>query len=177
MPIDYSNTLIYKIACNDPLIPDFYLGYTTMGHATLCDKFQQRCKKDTWFVCAFIRNHGGFQNWHIERLSILSCSCALQARIELRKHFDASIPVPSLNKQVPTRTNSEYSKTEKSKATQEKYRGANREKIHELQSNIYQRNKEKIRIKRRAYYLVNREECIQRSRAYRERTKQESIQE
>ena len=172
MPIDYSNTLIYKLACNDPLIPYFYLGYTTMGHATLCDRFQQRCKKDTWFVCAFIRNHGGFENWHIQRLSILSCSCSLQARIEVRKHFDAS--TPSLNRQVPTRTNKEYAKTEMSKAKQEKYRGANREKIQNLQSSIYQRNKEEIRIKRRAYYLANREECIERSRAYREKTKQET---
>ena len=175
MPIDYSNTLIYKLACNDPLIPDFYLGYTTIGHATLCDRFQQRCKKDSWYVCAFIRNHGGFENWHIERLSILSCSCSLEARTELRMYFNAS--TPSLNKQLPTRTNSEYAKTEKSREKQELYRVANKEKIHELQSNIYQRNKEKIRIKRREYYLANTEECIQRSRAYREKKKQESIQE
>ena len=79
-----------------------------------------------------------------------------------------------MNRQVPTRTNNEYAKTDMSKAKQAEYRGENREKIQNLQSNIYQRNREEISIKRRAYYLANREECIQRSRAYRERTKQET---
>ena len=175
MPIDYSNTMIYKLACNDPLIPDFYLGYTTIGHATLCDRFQQRCKKDTWSVCAFIREHGGFENWHILRLALVPCSSSLEARTELRKHFDAN--TPSLNKHIPTRTNEEYTRLEKSKAKQEIYRRAHREKIRELQSNNYLLNKEKIRIKRREYYIANTEACAQKSRAYREKKKLEHVAE
>ena len=175
MPIDYSNTLIYKLACNDPLILDFFLGYTTMGHSLLCDRFQQRCKKVTWYVCDFIRKHGGFENWHILRLSCISCSSSLEARTELCKHFDASRP--SLYRQLPTRTMKEYAKTEGCRASQQQYRGEHKEQIQNLQSVIYQRNKENMRIQRRAYYLANREECIQRSRAYREKTKQETSPE
>ena len=158
MPIDYSNTMIHKLACDDPLVPDFYLGYTTIGHATLCDRFQQRCKKYSWFVCAFIREHGGFENWRPLRLALVSFSCSLEARALLRTHFTAS--TPSLNKQVPTRNNKEYAKTEKSKAKQELYRCANKENIQKLQSVIYQKTMECIRSKRREYYLANREECI-----------------
>ena len=171
MPIDYSNTLIYKLSCKDPLIEDFYLGYTTVGHATLCERFKNRCKNDTWFVCAFIRTHGGFENWRVQRLALVSCSSSLEARTELRKHFDAS--TPSLNRHLPTRTNKEYAQTEKSKAKQEIYRGENKEKIHNLQRAIYQRNKEMISIKRREYYIANREECIRKSRAYRDKARQE----
>ena len=171
MPIDYSNTLIYKVVCKDPLIEDFYLGYTTVGHATICDRFQSRCKNDTWFVCAFIRTHGGFENWRVQTIDSVCCASSLEARTELRKHFDAS--TPSLNRNLPTRTSTEYKRTEKSRAKQEIYRGENKEKIHNLQRAIYQRNKEMISIKRREYYIANREECIRKSRAYREKTRQE----
>ena len=46
MKRDYSNTLIYKLACHDPLITEFYLGYTTLSHSHLCDLIQARCKTD-----------------------------------------------------------------------------------------------------------------------------------
>ena len=175
MPVDYSNTLIYKIVCNDSLVADFYLGYTTLGYRVLCDRFKQRCKKSKWFVCEFIRNHGGFQNWNIERLAVMSLSSSIQARIELRKHFDTG--TPSLNVQTPMRSPSEYHKTEKSKLAQQKYRGENKEKIQELQRNIYIRNKESIKIQRRLNYIANRDKLIQRSRDFREKKKLESIQE
>ena len=105
----------------------------------------------------------------------MPCSSSLEARTELRKHFDAS--TPALNKQVPTRTNREYVKLEKSKAKREIYRLANLEKIRELMSNNYLLNKEKIRMKRREYYIANTEACVQKSRAYREKKKLESIEE
>ena len=126
-------------------------------------------------MCAFIRAHGGFENWHILRLALVPCSSSMEARTELRKHFDAS--TPALNKQVPTRTNREYVKLEKSKAKREMYRLANLEKIRELMSNNYLLNKEKIRMKRREYYIANTEACVQKSRAYREKKKLESIEE
>ena len=126
-------------------------------------------------MCAFIRAHGGFENWHILRLALVPCSSSLEARTELRKHFDAS--TPSLNTQIPTRTNKEYVKLEKSKEKREIYRLANLEKIKELQSNNYQLNKEEIRRKKREYYIANKEACIQKSKANREKKKLESIEE
>ena len=172
---DYSNTLIYKLACHDPLITEFYLGYTTVSHSHLCDMFQQRCKTDTWYVCDFIRKHGGFTNWYILRLASKPCTTSLEARTELRKHFDAS--PPTLNKHLPTRTQKEYSKGEKTLTRQKEYRGENREKIIKDQAAIYQRNKEKITIIRRAYLLANREKCNERVRAYRARLKEARIAE
>ena len=123
---DYSNTLIYKLACNDPAVTDFYLGYTTFSHSHLCDMLQQRCKKDTWHVCDFIRKYGGFTNWYVLRLFSMPCTSSLEARIELRKHFDAT--PPSLNRQLPTRAREQYSKGEKTKAQQKEYRALNIER-------------------------------------------------
>ena len=132
--------------------------------------FQTRCKQYTWHVCDFIRKHGGFNNWYILRLASKPCTTSLEARIELRKHFDAT--PPTLNKHLPTRTRKEYSKGEKTKARQKEYRGENREKIIQDQAAIYQRNKEKIAIKRRAYFLANRDKCNALARAYRARLKE-----
>ena len=147
MPVDYSNTLIYKIVCNDSLVADFYLGYTTLGYRVLCDRFKQRCKKSKWFVCEFIRNHGGFQNWNIERLAIMSLCSAVQARIELRKHFDAD--PPTLNRHLPTRTAKEYAQTERNKEVQKLYRQEHPEERRLEQQRQYQQKQREATYKKK----------------------------
>ena len=58
MKCDYSKTLIYRIACTDPEVPDSYLGYTTFSLVYVSKVFKIRCKNDTWYVCEFIRQWG-----------------------------------------------------------------------------------------------------------------------
>ena len=134
--------------------------------------FQQRCKNDTLHVCDFIRKHGGFTNWYILRLASKPCTTSLEARTELRKHFDASHPL--LNRQLPTRTQEQYAQSEEPKAKQKIYRGENRDKIQIGEKAIYQRNKEELSIKRRVYYLASKERVQERMRTYRERLKQQT---
>ena len=172
---DYSKTLIYKLACNDPLVTDFYLGYTTFSLVHLCDMFRVRCKNDNWHVCDFILKNGGFTNWNIERLDCKPCTNSLEARTELRKHFDAT--PPTLNIHLPTRTRKEYSKREKTLTRQKEYRGENREKIIKDQAAIYQKNKERIAIRRREYFLANKDKVNERVRAYRARLKEARLAE
>ena len=172
---DYSKTLIYKIACNDPLVADFYLGYTTFSLVHLWDMFRTRCKTDKCHVCDFVRKHGGSTNWNIERLACKPCTTSLEARTELRKHFDAT--PPTLNKHLPTRTQKEYSKGEKTKAKQKEYTGENKEKIIQGQAAIYKRNKDKIAIKRTEYFLANQEKVNERVRAHRARLREARIAE
>ena len=93
--------------------------------------FKVRCKNDNkWPVCEFVRQNGGFENWCFERLDSKPCTTSLEARTELRRHFDAS--PPTLNKQLPTRTTKEYAKGEKNKEAQKAYRVAHLEKILRL---------------------------------------------
>ena len=114
MAPNYSNTIVYKIKCKDPEVPDFHLGYSTFKLTHVARMFEVRCKHDeNWPVCEFVRQHGGFENWCFERLPIGPCSSSLQARTELRKHFNAD--PPTLNKQLPTRTNKEYASGEKTR--------------------------------------------------------------
>ena len=170
MSPNYANTLIYKIKCKDPLVPDFYLGYSTFTLIHVAKMFQVRCKHDNnWPVCEFVRQHGRFENWFFERLDSKPCTTSLEARTELRKHFDAT--PPSLNIHLPTRTRKEYAKGDKNRDRQKDYRDENKEKISRDQAAQYQKNKERLIIKRREYFLANREKVNERIRAYRARLK------
>ena len=157
------------------MVADFYLGYTTFSLVHLCDMFRARCKNDKWRVCDFIRNKGGFTNWNIERPECKPCTNSLEARTELRKHFEAS--PPTLNIHIPTRTRQEYSKGDKNRERQKEYRDGNKEKIAQGQALIYQRNKERIAMKRREYFLANRDKVNERVRAYRARLKEARLAE
>ena len=137
------------------MVPDFYLGYTTFSLTHVSKMFQVRCKHDNNCVVRFVRKHGGFENWFFERLDSKPCTTSLEARTELRRHFDAS--PPSLNKQLPTRTTKEYAKGEKNKTAQKTYRKTHMEKIHMDQAAHYQKNREVLLIKRREYFLANKE--------------------
>ena len=164
----YANTLIYKIKCKDQSVPDFYLGYSTFPLIHVAKMFQVRCKNDhKWPVCEFVRNNGGFENWVFERLDSKPCTTSLEARTELRRHFNAN--PPSLNKHLPTRTSKEYARGEKNKTAQKTYRTTHREKIHMDQAAHYQKNKERLVMKRREYYLETRELANARVRDYRAR--------
>ena len=102
-----------------------------------------------------------------QRLDSKSCTTSLEARAELRRHFDAS--PPTLNKQLPTRTHKEYSQGEKTKEAQKLYRMKHLDKIHKDQANHYQKHKERLVQKRRDYYVENREVANARVREYRAR--------
>jgi hypothetical protein len=116
MKIDYKNTWIFKLACRDPTIEYFYLGYSTRSHEHVYEMFVQRCKNDVWHVCAFIREHRGIDNFYVQKITSIECTSSMEARTELRKHFDAS--PPSLNKRLPTRTHAQYAQGPVPRATQ-----------------------------------------------------------
>ena len=133
--------------------------------------FEVRCKHDNkWPVCEFVRQHGGFQNWVFERLDSKPCTTSLEARTELRRHFNAS--PPSLNKQLPTRTNKEYAQGDKNKEAQKKYRIAHLDKIHKDQAAHHQRNKDVLLMKRREYFLLNKDIINSKARDLRARQRE-----
>ena len=166
----YENTIVYKIKCKDARVPDFYLGYSTFPLVHVAKMFEVRCKHDNkWPVCVFVRAHAGFDNWCFERLESKSCSSSLEARVELRKHFNAS--PPSLNKQLPTRTNKEYAQGQGNRNAQKAYRGLHLEKIHADQRKHYLRNRDILLQKRRDYLAANRELVNKRARDNRAKKK------
>jgi hypothetical protein len=103
--IDYSNTIIYKIFCNDKCITDIYVGHTTnfvkrkYQHKILCNNGNKLKIYD------IIRNNGGWENWNMIEIAKYNCQDATEARIREQEHYD--LLKPSLNLIQPI-SNNEY---------------------------------------------------------------------
>jgi hypothetical protein len=154
-PIDYSNTIIYKLCCNDLTITDVYVGHTIdfvcrkSKHKRACNN--ETVKDYTYYVYKFIREHGGWDNWSMVELERLSCIDKIDACKNERRWIETL--KSTLNKQIPTRTDKEYyldNKEEKLKYNKE-YKKQNPELIAKLQKKYRDNNIEKCRTYQREY--------------------------
>jgi hypothetical protein len=81
--VDYSNTIIYKIACKDQTIKDIYVGHTTnftqrkYAHKTNC--INEKSTNYKLKVYEFIRNNGGWENWEMIEICSINCKNKLDA--------------------------------------------------------------------------------------------------
>ncbi len=93
--ISYSNTIIYKIFCNDKSVTDIYVGHTTnfikrkYQHKVLCNSGKKLKLYD------LIRENGGWDNWTMTEIAKYNCQDATEARIREQEHYD--LLNPSLN--------------------------------------------------------------------------------
>jgi len=103
--IDYSNTIIYKICCNDESVTDIYVGHTTnfvkrkYQHKILCNS-NKKLK-----IYDIIRQNGGWDNWNMVEIAKYNCQDATEARIREQEHYE--LLKPNLNSVNPV-TNNEY---------------------------------------------------------------------
>ena len=93
--ISYSNTIIYKIFCNDKTVTDIYVGHTTnfikrkYQHKNLCNK-GKKLK-----IYNLIQENGGWDNWTMIEIAKYNCQDVTEARIREHEHYD--LLNPSLN--------------------------------------------------------------------------------
>ena len=93
--IDYSNTIIYKICCNEPSVTDIYVGHTTnfikrkYQHKQLCNNSSKLKIYDV------IRQNGGWDNWSMIEIAKYVCKDVTEARIREQEHYE--LLKPSLN--------------------------------------------------------------------------------
>ena len=87
--LDYSNTIIYKIYCNDNSISDVYVGHTTnftnrkTQHKLSCNNLNNKFKLyDT------IRQNGGWNNWNMVEIAEYNCKDKTEARIKEQQHYE-----------------------------------------------------------------------------------------
>jgi hypothetical protein len=87
--IDYSNTIIYKIICNDNTINDVYVGHTTnfiqrkYHHKIACRNLHNKLK-----IYNTIRQNGGWDNWNMVEIAKYNCSDQTEARIKEQQHYE-----------------------------------------------------------------------------------------
>ena len=188
MSFNYSNGIIYKIACNDTTITDCYVGSTTnfkqrkARHKNVCNK--ETNKAYNLRVYKFIRDNGGWQNWSMVEIEKYPCND--KRELEARERYWLETLKASLNHNIPTRTQKEYhkeyyeenkdkikeyQKTDKRKEQQKEYHEKNRDTIKEYKKEWYQENKDEILEKRKEYHKKNKDKISEYNKEYREKLK------
>ena len=82
--IDYSNTIIYKITCKDPLITDLYIGQTTNfvqrkhTHKQACNNIKSQIYNLKLYKT--IRDNGNWSNWNMTQVAVYNCKDSFEAK-------------------------------------------------------------------------------------------------
>lgn len=160
-PIDYNNTVIYKLVCNDVNVSEVYVGHTTnfvkrkAEHATCC-----RCPgrhNYHYYVYEFIRNNFGFDNFSMIEIEKYPCKDKQEAC--KRERYWIEKMQATLNRTIPTRTHAEYYRDNQDylKNKSKNYYDKNRDIVAERGKIYRELNAEKLRLRKHEYYLRNRD--------------------
>jgi hypothetical protein len=156
--MNYSNSCVYKICCNDINITDCYVGSTTnlierrRHHKSACNN--KKGKDYNYNVYKFIRDNGGWGNWTVVLVESYS-ECKSREELLRFERYHMEQLEAKLNRQVPGRTKTEYDKD-------------NSEKIKEQKKEYYQNNSEKIKEYRKEYCQDNVEKIKEYLKEYRQ---------
>ena len=86
--IDYSNTTIYKIICNDETTEYIYVGHTTNLVKIKCQhKSYTENPKFNSILYQTIRKHGGWLNWTIYPIETLDCKTLQEVKLKTKQHL------------------------------------------------------------------------------------------
>lgn len=124
--INYENTIIYKICCNDLSITDCYVGHTTdfikrkYQHKFYC--INENYSNHNYKVYQTIRQNGGWENWSMIQLEQFNCKNNLEAAARERYWYENSNS--KLNTCMPNRSSADSKK---------EYYNQNKEQIKDKQ--------------------------------------------
>ena len=93
VPIDYSNTIFYKIYCRDANVKALYVGHTTnFVQRKHCHKQACNNEKNSNYnlkVYKYIRDNGGWNNWKMEIIGFHECHDHYEARKIEQNYFES----------------------------------------------------------------------------------------
>ena len=165
----YENSIIYKLChCNDLENENIYIGSTTNfrirknKHKSNCNN--EKSKDYNIFVYQFIRDNGGWNEWQMIPIEVYPCNDKKELEVRERHHIE--LLKPKLNKQIPTRTKTEYNKVNKEKLNEKKkkYCDDNKKKVKEYKKKYRDNNKEVLNEKQKDYYEANKEIINQKAK-------------
>ncbi len=101
--IDYSNTVIYKIVCNDTSCKKFYVGHTT-NFVQRKHSHKQSCTNEKSLnynleMYKTIRENGGWENWRMVIIHFANCKNSHQAK-KIEQEFFESLNDPNNTNQI-----------------------------------------------------------------------------
>ena len=146
---NYSNSVIYKLCCNDTAVSAVYVGSTTnfrgrkYAHKSACSNTSD--KGHNLYVYQFIRANGGWDAWSM--IQIEAYNATTKRDLETRERYWLETLAATLNRKVPTRTQQEYREENKEKAKElhKKWHEENKEKDKERKKKWRGKNKEKMK--------------------------------
>ena len=127
--VNYSNSIIYKLCCNNTDITAIYIGSTTNfgrrkgQHKCSCNN--ENDKSHNLQVYQFIRANGDWENW--DMVQVEQYEAKDKHDLHARERYWIEQLKPKLNKYIPTRTQREW--CEDNKEYFKQYRHDNRERI------------------------------------------------
>ena len=126
--VNYSNSIIYKLCCNNTDITDIYIGSTTNFSRRKC-QHKSKCNTSNFTVYQFIRANGGWSAWDMVQIEQYEAQDKhnLHAR---ERHWIEQLK-PGLNQRIPTRTVLEWREEHKDqkKKYDKQYREQNKDRI------------------------------------------------
>ena len=161
VPMDYANTIIYKIVCNDLNITECYVGHTTnfiqrrSKHKTNC--VNEKEKHYNYKLYKTIRENGGWANYSMIELEKYNCNDVNEASAKEREYYEKLNSL--LNTNNPHRENTEWYFD-------------NKEKIAAQKLEYNEINKEKISAYNQEYREIHKDEMNAHSKKYRENNKE-----
>jgi len=180
IPLDYNNTVIYKICCLDLLIKDIYVGHTTNFNKRKNNHKKSVSSDNPVYVYQFIRKHGGWDNWEMVEIEKYSCNDSNEAH--KRERYWLETLCATLNCVNPYATKDEkelqkkiwynHNKNEILSKKKENY-VENKEEILKYQKEYAQLHKEEIKEYQKEYNEQNKEQISETSKIYRETHKEE----
>jgi hypothetical protein len=159
--INYENTLIYKIVCNDLNVTDTYCGHTTNfnerknSHKSVCNS--ENSPSYNLKVYKTIRENGGFENWSMIQIEEFPCKNRREAGA--REHFQYEILNSRMNSQVPNRSRKQHYEDNREALLlyNKQYKETNQEAISLYQKQHYEENREALLLYNKQYKETNQE--------------------
>ena len=169
--INYQNTIIYKIVCNDLNIKELYVGHTTdfrrrkNGH-------KSRCSSSDIKIYETIRKNGGWDDWSMIEIEKYPCNDSNEANARERHWFETL--EAKLNTVNPQRSKKEYYEQNKVNIGEKhkEYVKNNKEKIQKIMKQYWEENKEKLSKDKKKYWLENKEKLKESRKIYCEENKE-----
>ena len=147
--IDYANTIIYKIVCNDLTITDCYVGHTTnfvqrrREHKSSC--MNEKGRQYNWKLYIAIRANGGWLNYSMVEIEKFKCADVNEACAKEREHYEKLNSI--LNSKCPHGRSIEYVENQKI------WRENNKDSRQVYDCEKYKNNKDKINSRKKKKYV------------------------
>lgn len=167
---------VYKLVCKDINVKEIYIGSTVninqrrRQHKNCCNKTTN--PDHNIHVYEYIRENGGWDNW--DSIVVEQFEFNEKHELRARERFHLEDLKATLNKTIPTRTQTEYREVNKDKYTlyKKQYYEDNKESIAERNKTYVNNNMEKTVAYRKQYYADNKEEVVIQHKQYYENNKE-----